>query len=393
MTSVAEQSSHEPESSSPSARQTRMSKSVQVVALYVGCFLAAVVISATLVQATGGSATQVFGALLDGSFRAKGRWGQTLGIAVPLVLVGMGTVINGRAGLINIGQEGQLYFGTAVACYVALRLGGPGSAEWTQVFPGPLVLLACLAGGAVGGAFWAGIAGVLRYRRKVPEVLTTLLLVTVAAQVVGYALRVEWLLMAPRDGKATAWRNISAAQLPPDRRMPQIELFGNEFPISVLIVVVGAVAVAVVLNRSIWGFRLRMLGHNPRTAHRAGVAESRYGMAAILLSGGFAGLAGAMMLTGGDFGNYHLTPGFSVNIGFDGLLVALVARQRLLIVLPTALVFAGLRTGSGFLAATGVERDLTKIVQSLLVLALLIPPAIFFVLDRRRAMAATKART
>ena len=99
------------------------------------------------------------------------------------------------------------------------------------------------------------------------------------------------------------------------------------------------------------------------------------------------------MLTGGDFGNYHLTPGFSVNIGFDGLLVALVARQRLLIVLPTALVFAGLRTGSGILAATGVERDLTKIVQSLLVLALLIPPAIFFVLDRRRAMAATMART
>ena len=371
-----------------------MSESVQVVLLYLGCFLAAVVLSATLVQATGGSAIQVFGALLDGSVRAKGRWGQTLGIAVPLVLVGIGTVINGRAGLINIGQEGQLYFGTAVACYVALRMGEEtGGAEWTRVFPGPLVLLACLAGGAIGGAFWAGIAGVLRYRRKVPEVLTTLLLVTVAAQVVGYALRVEWLLMAPRDGKATAWRNISAAQLPPDRRMPKIELFGNEFPISVLIVAVGAVAVSVVLNRSVWGFRLRVLGHNPRTAHRAGIAESRYGMTAILLSGGFAGLAGAMMLTGGDFGNYHLTPGFSVNIGFDGLLVALVARQRLLIVLPTALVFAGLRTGSGFLAATGVERDLTKIVQSLLVLALLIPPAILFVLDRRRAMAATMART
>ena len=99
------------------------------------------------------------------------------------------------------------------------------------------------------------------------------------------------------------------------------------------------------------------------------------------------------MLTGGDFGNYHLTPGFSVNIGFDGLLVALVARQRPFIVLPTALVFAGLRTGSGFLAATGVERDITKIVQALLVLALLIPPAILFVRDRRRAMAATMART
>ena len=393
MTSAAEESFHEPGSGAPSARQIRMSEPAVVALLYLGCFLVAVMLSAALVQMTGGSATKVFGALLDGSFRAKGRWGQTLGIAVPLVLVGLGTVISGRAGLINIGQEGQLYFGTAVACYVALRLGGPGSTEWTKVFPGPLVLLACLVGGSVGGAFWAGIAGVLRYRRKVPEVLTTLLLVTVASQVVGYALRVEWLLMAPRDGKSTAWRNISAAQLPPDRRMPQIELFGNEFPISVLIVVGAVVAVAFVLSRSVWGFRLRVLGQNSRTAHRAGVAESRYGMAAILLSGGFAGLAGAMMLTGGDFGNYHLTPGFSVNIGFDGLLVALVARQRPFIVLPTALVFAGLRTGSGFLAATGVERDITKIVQALLVLALLIPPAILFVRDRRRAMAATMART
>jgi simple sugar transport system permease protein len=175
--------------------------------------------------------------------------------------------------------------------------------------------------------------------------------------------------------------------------MPRLEVFGNSFPISVVIVLAVTAVVTVVLTRSVWGFRLRMLGLNSRTAHRAGVSESRYGMLAICISGGFAGLAGAMMLTGGDFGNYHLTPGFSVNIGFDGLLVALVARQMPIVVVPTALVFAGLRTGSGFLAATGVEREITKIVQAMLVLALLIPPAILFVRDRRRAMTATKSRT
>lgn len=392
MTGAADLSVHEPESSSPSVRRTRVSEAVFVALLYLGCFFAAVVLSATLVQATGGSATEVFGALLDGSFRAKGRWGQTLGVTVPLVLVGLGTVFSGRAGLVNIGQEGQLYIGSAVACYVALRLGGPSSAEWTQLFPGPLVLWLCLAGGVLGGAFWAGIAGVLRYRRKVPEVLTTLLLATVATQVVGYALRVEWLLMAPPDARSTAWRNISTAQLPSDRRIPRVEIFGNEFPITAPLVLVGALIVGFVLARSVWGFRLRMLGRNPRTAHRAGVSESRYGMMAILLSGGFAGLAGALMLTGGDFGNYHLTPGFSVNIGWEGLLVALVARQQPFIVLPTALIFAGLRTGSGFLAATGVEREITKIVQALLVLALLIPPAILYVRERRRALSATTAR-
>lgn len=393
MTIVNDLEVEESQSVSEPDRSARASQAGFIALLYVGCFLAAVVLSAVLVQATGGSATEVFGALLDGSFRAKGRWGQTLGISVPLILVGLGTVFSGRAGLINIGQEGQLYFGAAVGCYFALRFGGSDSRAWTQMFSGPVVLIFCLVAGSLGGAFWAGIAGVLRYRRRVPEVLTTLLLVTVATQAVGYALRKEWLLMAPRDGKSTAWRNISTAQLGTDQRMPRVEVFGNEFPISVLIVLAIAAGATVVLTRSVWGFRLRMLGRNPRTAHRAGVAESTYGMAAILISGGFAGLAGAMMLTGGDFGNYHLTPGFSVNIGFDGLLVALVARQRPLIVLPTALVFAGLRTGSGFLAATGVEREITKIVQALLVLALLIPPAILFVRDRRRAMAAARART
>ena len=376
---------------SASDGQTRASEAGFIVLLYVGCFLGAVALSAALVQTTGGSATEVFSALLDGSVRARGRWGQTLGISVPLILVGLGTVFSGRAGLINIGQEGQLYFGSAVACYAALRLGD--SAGWTEVFPGPLVLIFCLVAGALGGAFWAGIAGALRYWRRVPEVLTTLLLVTIAAQVVGYGLRKDWLLAVPRDGSKEAWRNISTAQLPPDQRMPRLEVFGNSFPISVVIVLAVTAVVTVVLTRSVWGFRLRMLGLNSRTAHRAGVSESRYGMLAICISGGFAGLAGAMMLTGGDFGNYHLTPGFSVNIGFDGLLVALVARQMPIVVVPTALVFAGLRTGSGFLAATGVEREITKIVQAMLVLALLIPPAILFVRDRRRAMTATKSRT
>ena len=170
-------------------------------------------------------------------------------------------------------------------------------------------------------------------------------------------------------------------------------MFGNEFPISVFFALAFVIVVAVVLGRTVWGFKLRMLGRSARTAQRAGVSEWRYGMAGLLLSGGFAGLAGSVMVAGGDFGNFRLVPGFAVNIGFDGLLVALVARQRPLLVVPLALVFAGLRTGSGFLAATGVEREITQIVQSLLVLALLVPPAILFIRERRRALAAMTART
>jgi simple sugar transport system permease protein len=206
----------------------------------------------------------------------------------------------------------------------------------------------------------------------VPEVLTSLLLVTVAANVVGYGLKNTWLLLAPAEGRAN--RNQVSKQLALDSRLPRATLFGNEVPLAVIIGLLVAVAVHLVLTRTTWGFRLRMLGHSPRTARRAGVPERSYGLAAIAVSGGFAGLAGAVMLAGGDFGNYQLVPGFSVGIGWAGLLVALVAREKAVAAIAVACVFASLRTGSGFLAATGVHRRITDVVQALLVLALIIPP-------------------
>jgi ABC-type uncharacterized transport system permease subunit len=353
----------------------------EIVALYALSIGLALVLSALLVITTGGSATDVLNALLDGSVRNPGRWGDTVNVAAPLLLVALGTIINAKAGLVNIGQEGQLLLGAAFATYAGVRLPGPG----------PLVLVGLLVAGAIGGALWAGIPGLLRYRRGVPEVLTSLLLVTVAANLVGYGLKHEWLLLAPADGRAN--RNQVSEQLDPAARLPRFDVFGNEISSGALLAVVLAFAVGAGLAWSVWGFRLRILGRNPRAAMRAGVGETRYGMGAMLASGGFAGLAGAVMLAGGDFGSYQLVPGFSVNIGWTGLLVALVAREKALVAVIVAFVFAALRTGSGFLAATGVERRITDVVQALLVLALLIPPAVLFVRERRRALAAARART
>ena len=354
---------------------------LDVVALYGLCIAGALVLAAVLVMVTGGSWSDVFNALLDGSVRRPGRWGQTLGVAAPLLLVAVGTIVNAKAGLVNIGQEGQLLIGAAFATYVGVRVGGPG----------PFVLVALLAAGFVGGALWAGIAAVLRAWRKVPEVLTTLLLVTVAANAVGYGLKNGSLLLAPAAGRAN--RNQVSEQLATDARLPRVDLFGNEFPISVLLASVAAAGVAVVLARTVPGFRLRMLGQNARTAQRSGVPAARYAIVAMLVSGGFAGIAGAAMLAGGDFGNYQLVPGFSVGIGWTGRLVALVAREKAVAAIVVAVVFASLRTGSGFLAATGVERRITDVVQALLVLALLVPPAVLYVRQRRRALAATRDRT
>jgi general nucleoside transport system permease protein len=370
----------EDEVASAALERSKFGVTAEVVALYAICLFVALALAAICVAATGGSWTNVYTAIIDGSIRKPGRWGLTLGVSAPILLVALGTVVNGRAGLVNIGQESQLVMGSGFASYLAVRLGGPG----------PFVLVVAMLFGVIGGALWAGIAGVLRYYRNVPEVLTTLLLGTVAANLIGWGLRKPWLLLAPAAGRAN--RNQVSEPLAHDTRIPRVTWFGNEFPISVLFALVLAIVVWLVLDRSVVGFRLRMLGRNPKTARRSGVAERRYGIGAMLVSGGFAGLAGGVMLAGGDFGNYQLVANFGAGIGFAGLLAALVARQRVVVVVFVAFLFGCMRTGSGFLRATGVSARIADVVQGLLVLALLLPPAILYVRARRRALSATSTR-
>ncbi len=346
----------------------RVRRHLVLLGLYVVAVLIALVLSAVLIAITGGPWRGVLSALLDGAVRRPGRWGNTLTEAAPLLIVALGVIVSSRGGLVNIGQEGQLLVGAAAATGVAVN------------FSGPAALVAALIAGIVGGAAWAGVAALLRYWRKVPEVITTLLLVFVAAQATGYLLTRTFLLLDPDPNKPN--RVQTSAQLDGDTRIGQIDVFGNTFPWTVVLALLLAVAVAVALDRSVWGFKLRVLGHNPRTAQRIGVPIVVAGALALCLSGAFAGLAGASMLAAGS-ANYRFTPGFANNVGWEGLLVALVARNRPLVCIPVALVFAGLRTGSGFLAATGVERSIVDVVRALLVLALLVPPALAAIRRRR----------
>ncbi len=362
------------------ARGSRFASTREVVALYAICLFVALALAAICVAATGGSWTNVYTAMLDGSIRKPGRWGVTLGVSAPILLVALGTIVNGRAGLVNIGQEGQLVVGSCFAAYLGVRLGGPG----------PFVLVVAMLFGIIGGAIWAGIAGALRYYRNVPEVLSTLLMGTVAANLMGWGLRNQSLLLAPSAGRAN--RNQVSESLATDTRIPRVTWFGNEFPISVLLALGLSLLVWIVMDRSVVGFRLRMLGSNSRTAQRAGVPERRYGIGAMLVSGSFAGLAGGIMLAGGDFGNYQLVANFGAGIGFAGLLAALVARQRVIVLIFVAFLFGCMRTGSGFLRATGVSGRIADVVQGLLVLAMLLPPAILYIRERRRALSATSTR-
>lgn len=350
-----------------------------VAGLYAASVAVAVALSALLVQVTGGSANEVMTALIDGSIRQPGALGLTLSTAAPLLLVAVGAIVANKAGLVNIGQEGQLLIGAASGAYVLTRVDGPE----------PLPLILGLAAAVAGGALWAGIAALLRYGRQVPEVISTLLLVFVAGQLVDYALTKPWLL---QDTDPNRTQSINSGGLVPESARLGFLTFGDDrVNVGLIVAVVAAVVVAVLLARSLWGFRLRMLGINPTAARRAGISALLVGGGALLVSGGLAGLAGGVLLTAGPA--YRMTSGFSQNVGWEGLLVALLARDRPGLAIPMAIVFAALRTGGGVLAATGVARNIVDVVQALLVLALLLPPIYLSIRDRRRVLAAARPRT
>ena len=345
----------------------------EMALLYLLSIGVTLVISGGLVAITGNSWSGVFGALMDGAFLAPGRWGNTLTVATPMLLVALGMVVGVKSGFFNIGQEGQLLIGAMAMAFVGTKLVGPG----------PVLILGGLILGAVAGGAYAGIAALMRFRRRVPEVISTLLLVFIAFQIIGFAVTTEWVLADSDPNRPS--RAVTSAALPDSVHLPVITLFGNEFHIGFPLAIVAAAVVAFVLARTMAGFKLRLLGSGPKVAQHVGVAAARVGTTALFVSGALAGFAGAVMLAGGASGS-RLTTGFSTNIGWQGLLVALLAQSRPLVCIPMAIVFAALRTGSGFLAATGVDRKIVDVIQALLVLALLIPPAVQFIRERRKAM-------
>ena len=205
-TAVAVDTGREPEPQSP-RRRTGVS---EVVALYAVSFGVALLLSAVLIAATGGSWSQVFTALLDGSFRSPGRWGTTLTFAAPMLLVALGMIIGLKAGLVNIGQEGQLLIGAAFAAFVITRY--PDA-------PGVPFLILGLVASAVGGGIWAGIAAVLKYWRGVPEVVSTLLLIFIAFQINGYSITRVFVLKDPDPNRPN--RNPTSAEVPAGQPAPR----------------------------------------------------------------------------------------------------------------------------------------------------------------------------
>lgn len=361
----------------PHSKRRRAQRILAQIGLYVAAIIGALGLSSLLVVvATDASPIDVYRAMYEGSLGSAAALGLTLDQMTPILIVALGGVIATRAAMFNIGLEGQLAVGGMFGAIVALKFGLP---------PG-LALPAMMVASAIGGGLWAGIASLMRFWRGVDVVISTLLLNFIAVQVISYAINQPWLL---QETSSNTQKLPQSDRLPEASQLPRLgSLPGFSVSTGIFIALVLAGITAFALARTRWGFRLKMLGMNPNAAQAAGVSMLAVGGMALVLSGAFAGLAGGVIFGGSSF---RIQPGFSANIGNDGLLVALIARRNALATVPVAFFFGAMRAGGGFLASTGVPRYLVDVVQPLMVLAALLPPAIMFIWDRRQALRTARA--
>jgi general nucleoside transport system permease protein len=351
----------------PVARSRRHSS----ILIPVAAVTAAALVGICLVALMGVSITAAVKAFVDGAFGSSYSIAVSINRSVVFALVGIGFVLANRANLTNVGGEGQIAVGGIAATAVALYGG-------VAHLPLGLPILVPMLAATAAGAFWGAIAGVLKVKAGTNEVISTLLLSFIAIWMVYWSVQSEALLRRPMTTSATLPESL---EIPESTQLPL--LTGDySFPlhIGMPIAIVIAIIVAIALEKTIFGTRLRAVGLNPVAAKRAGISYGRTVITALALAGALGGLAGALMIQGEQ---YVLKDGFSSGYGFDGLVAGLLARGSVVGVIAASLLFGFLRSGGiNMEMVAGVPTALVMVIQGLIVITL---AGASFWLDRRAA--------
>lgn len=294
-------------------------------------------------------------ALFSGAGGSVYALSETLFAATPLIFASLGVALGFRAGLFNIGAQGQLLMGAMGALWVGLHLSMP---SFLHV---PLGLIA----GLVGGMIWGSIPGFLKARTGAHEVIVTIMLNATAF------FFVQWALTTPVFQEPGRNNPQSAPLLPTAQLHP---LFGGTYRVNIAIVV--AVAVAFLVNwlvfRSSMGFQFRALGLNQQAGRYAGMNVRLLITLAMALAGGLAGIGGASQVMG--LAPYQATPSLAGSIGFDAITVALLGRSHPVGVLWAALLFGALKAGGRAMqGAAQIPLDLVVVLQALIVVFVAAP--------------------
>ena len=347
----------------PPSRLRGWLRSTLISLLSVVCGFA---VAAVAVAITGADPVEAFYALFQGAFTFRNAVPETLIATIPYVFLGLAVAIGFRAGLFNIGAEGQFYLGALAGVFMGSRVHG---------LPGLIEIPVCILAGMVGGAAYAAIPGILKARFGAHEVITTIMLNHIA-----FALS-DWLInrgpMADPRSSAPRTPFIDAnAQLP-------ILAANTRLHLGLILALVAVPVVWFLIERTTIGFRIRAVGLNQNAARAAGISVGWTIVLVMVISGALAGLAGADEVLGVS---HFMPPSFSVGYGFDAIAVALLARSDPWAIVPAAFLFGAMRNGATFMQlATQVSADLISVVQATVIIFVAAPAIVRWLFRLREA--------
>lgn len=357
---------------------TRLGRTVRprapAIAVPILAVFTALVLGALVILISGGNPILAYAGLYEGAIGCPGALSRGefavdqlvcgrsiadwLVTATPFVIAGLAVAVPFKAGLFNIGVEGQLLAGSLGSVVVGYSFSD---------LPAIVHLPLALAAGVLAGAIWGGIPGVLKAVTGAHEVIVTIMLNYIAATMTSFLL--AGLLKDPRSPAVARTRYIAESAKLPDLDPDPSVLIHLGVPIALLT----AFVIWWLLYQTTLGFRIRTAGANPDAARYAGISVRGAIVWSMAIGGGLAGLAGAVEVTGVNF--YH-TPGFSSGYGFDSIAIALLGHAHPIGVVPAALLFGGLRAGSSRMQfLTQIPSDIIFVIQAL-VLIFVAAPAI-----------------
>ena len=310
--------------------------------------LIAMAVGAIFVAAVGENPIYVYATLVEGGLVGWPNLSVALQLTTPLIFTGLAVALSFRAGLWNIGAEGQMLMGALAA----------GILGYAVPLPAALHLPLCVTAAFLGGSLWAAVPALLRVYLSVNELVVCLMMNPIALLLTGY--------VSARALKAPGPTN-KLPDIVDSAILPNFSLFSQLN--AGIFIALGACGVITFLNAAtVRGFEWKILGLNPRFAYYGGIHVGRNALAVFLMSGGIAGLAGAEQVLGVYKAYYD---NFSPGYGFDGIAVAMLAKNSPIGVIFAALLFGAMNAGSAVLQmTTGVSKYLVQVLQFIIVLVL-----------------------
>lgn len=329
--------------------------------------LVSLAIGAVLIVAEGKNPLECYAILFSSVFSNKVNFGEAIIKAVPIAFTGLAVVVAYRCGTFNLGAEGQLILGAAGCIWFATRFSG---------LPAPVVILCCLIIGAVMGALWGLVPGLLKAHYGINEIITTILMNYVATFLVS------WLVNGPLQESVA--HNPQTDAIEKFLRLP-ILLKTTRIHLGVVFLVLLSIAVFYYLFYTAGGFRMRAVGLNRDAAECNGISIRSNVIKAMLISSAIAGIGGAVEILGVQF---RLIDGFGSGYGFDGVAMALIGQLHPFGVLLTSLLFGILRTGANSMQRlAGIPASVIDVIQALIIFLVVSAGSIQLIRGRKRKQA------